>query len=339
MSEGDDVDWFARSLLKSGTYYDAVWWRFEREGSTPEILIQPHTRFDGIGWLGHLFQERYGVRLNPLPTMPGARPAPSLWKLIAPAIRSAREVWLGPSGALWKRSGANSHSSAPSGTREGTPPCHACLVLTIEETQRLQQNAARRRVSLNALALWAMNRALAPDLVPGSGPAIWSVPVNMRGCVALRDPHANHLSGVEVSTAPEAWPTQIYERLLGEFRHDSHWVAWHTLTAGKWIGSLGPIVFDWIALRDSRRLTGSFSFLGEWPPPGVELKRPDFAWACSSISRAERPLGVGMILWRGRLTIGLLAHPTVSRDPGDAQRWLESWKRHMLEREPAELAA
>lgn len=326
MSSGKkQVDWVALSILKTGSYLEPLWWRVPEPPAGAEMLAQRHAEFDGVGWFAHLIREKYGVLIEKLPVMPGARPSPPLWRLILPALRCAKAVWLAPSAARWKN--FDTDASIQPGE---IPSCKAWRVLSREETEQVLRRASKERVSLNALGLWAMNQALQESLIPGSGPMLWSIPVNMRGCISMEDPNANHVSGVEACTPANASAAGIYEALLEAFRNNDHWVAWHTLTLGKWFGPLGPVIFEWVALRKSRRLTGSFSFLGSWPPPGVEIPKPDHAWCCTSIARLERPLGVGMLVWLGRLSIGLIAHPALSRDARQAERWLTSWKSHIL---------
>ena len=329
MSPGDEIDWVARSVLEPGSYFEPLWWRFPTDGGEPELLTQRHGEFDGVGWLAHLIRERYGVSIHPLPSMPGARPAPPLWRLAVPALHCARNLWLKPSSARWRRF----DPAANALHADGNPLCRGWMLLSAEETRRLGELARARRGSANALVLWGVNQALAGSTIPGSGPMIWSLPVNMRGCVALKNPYANHVSGIEVATSPEAGPTEIHEAILLAFRREEHWVTWTALNLGRWIGRIGPRVFAWIALRESRRLTGTFSNLGAWPPAGVLLPNPDRAWCCTSIVRPERPIGVGVLTWQGRLALGLLAHPSVSTDPADARRWLETSKERIFQQE------
>ena len=85
--------------------------------------------------------------------------------------------------------------------------------------------------------------------------------------------------------------------------------------------------------RFGRHVTGIFSNLGVWPPPGspVVPDLPDH-WLFVAPVTLDMPFSAGALTWQGRMSLTVQAHPALSRDPSQARVWSEDWVREILGR-------
>ena len=85
-----------------------------------------------------------------------------------------------------------------------------------------------------SLLLSALARASEADL--GPGPALWVIPVNMRGAVKTSRESANHGSYLDVELRRGATAREVHEKIKAGFHNLEHWGAWAMLNAGRVVG-------------------------------------------------------------------------------------------------------
>ncbi len=253
---------------------------------TPET-IEPawqfcsHTGYDGLGWFASLVRREQGDASIAIPRMnETTRPswfsqAGALLRLV---VRKPQQA------AMWV--GWNGDWQAPAaGTKAGGAT--ATHVFSTDDTRRVAAVAAAKSVSINSLLLAALGRASAPQLQ--SGPALWMVPVNMRGPVSLPRETANHTSYLQIATAAEATAESIHSQVKTKLAHNEHWGAWLFTNCGRLVRLAGmKYLFNReLSRTNGRPWTGAFSNLGAWDECGLWSVCPPVAKTC--------PLGVGVV--------------------------------------------
>jgi len=192
-----------------------------------------------------------------------------------------------------------------------------------DRTRSLIDLAAAQGVSLNSLLLATLGRASEPRMQGGR--ALWMVPVNMRGPVNLADETANHTSYLQIKTGADVTARHIHEQVKGKLSRNEHWGGWLFVNVGRVVRYAG---MKWLYRREIERTggrpwVGAFSNLGSWESCGQWFVCPPVAKTC--------PLGVGVVICEGSLSLTIEAHPSITRDA--------AWTRALMDRWVAELGA
>jgi hypothetical protein len=279
----------------------------------PDWVELPHHSFDGLGGLAHALALRVGAKLS-MPSLPGPYPRPA-------------ERWLAALRLLFRRpprllrwQGKRSASTAEQ------RPAAAWELLTADMTNELRAQARRRGVSLNALFLEGLTRALEPLLQPGRGSIEWVVPVNMRGLEPQLSPTANQAVTLDVHFPLAASAAVIDGKLRRELGRNAHFGAWQLLL---WLGSCGPRLVRILARRELRvRKHGSFSNLGSLQSSQCSTE-PQWWMAFNPVQRT-RPVGAACLTYQGRLSLTLNLHPVLGLDRAAARRILKDWRQRLF---------
>lgn len=286
---------------------DHMWFGFYEQGdASPTWKRRSHRFSDGIGALSQLLLERGH---NP-GTLPASR---HLQKPDWRELWRTRQTVDAPKASIrWKHL-----DSAQQQSQSHAP---VSLLLTPEQTRKIEETAAAAGVSTTLWLLWTADRA-ARSIVAESGSVMsWVFPVNLRGAVDCGDPSMNHCSGLMVtlaeSTAPEALKAQISAR----FARYEHWRQWFSLTLGRYIGQAGINLLYRLVRGTPGRHTGSYSNLGEWNAPDLD------GITCSAPGSPAYPVSVSTVLCNGRRTFACRLHPVIGGSSERSIEYLTLWR-------------
>lgn len=246
---------------------------------------------------------------------------------------TSRPSWIAQAGALLRLVGRKPQAAAmwrtanPAWRAPHAPAVAGKAVafhaFDVEDTKALAHRAAAASVSPNSYLLAALARASAPELT--GGPALWMMPVNMRGPVALARETANHTSYLQIRTAAGTSASELHTQVKAALARHEHWGGWLFANCGRLLGFAGmkSIFARELQRTDGRPWTGAFSNLGVWENCGQWFVCPPVARTC--------PLAVGVVTCEGSLSLTIDAHPSIATDA--------AWTRALMTRWLGELAA
>lgn len=299
--------WFAMAEREHGFYVGMRGGQRLADGSVSWIFPS-HAKHDGLGGFVHVLRQVYPDRTFRIPERKSRMP--TWWKRIGaflklltrPPIPAA--AWKG-----WDESYSNRDTSP------GVEFAHG--LFDEATTHRLLAGARKHAVPLNSLLLSTLARASRPDL--DDGPVRWMMPVNMRGPVALADDTANHAGYLQIDIANEATPSQVHEQVKLALARRDHWATWMFLNLPRYVGYAGiRRIFKLQMSRFGHRpFVGSFTNLGPWNNVGE--------WSVCPLVTKTSPVGVGVIICDGRLSLTVEAHKSVAREAGWTRALLTRW--------------
>ncbi|WP_313920651.1 hypothetical protein [Tahibacter sp.] len=286
-------------------------------GCEPEWYTVPHKDADGIGAFADLLRRRgYGA----FATLPQMRQSDDTTRFPLRPLRPPAQV------AAWMDFDTDWSGGSP---QDACPSSMHWVILSEGQTRRVEEAALGQGVSLNSLLLWALNRALGPWL-DRSGPALWSMPVNLRGAVAVMPDTANQFAAIDIDIAcsgeAPAAPKDVHARIRQLLAQGAHWQAWNSWNVGERVGINGMRMLLQKSLQSGRRKTGLFSNLGAWDDGKTA---PTVDWIFLAPVTKEVPFAACVLNWRGRLTAAIQAHPALATDPQRAADWLDAWMKEL----------
>lgn len=289
------------------------------DGRVLEHVDISHERMDGLGALTWMLR-REGNRIDRVPEG-RVSPPPGFWgklRLLLNFRKVARDMsvdWVG------------GDATKSASLRE-----IAHIVLTREETRAIEARAKTERLSMNAVLMATLSNVLAPSLVRGDRPFLWLFPVNMRGPVRRENELANASSAVGIEAHKAVTPREVHAHIKEQLSNNIHWATWWTVNIGRVIGERG---MRWLSSRRASNnfWMGTFSNLGAWPPPGLELpaSNPRHAWVASPPGTVNFPIGCACVTWNGQLALTLKIHPSVCADFGRVRGYLDEVRRKLVE--------
>ncbi len=304
--------WFKHVEETCGEYAGMRGGRRQPDGSIAWTSLS-HAVYDGLGGFVHLLRQSHGSHVA-VPVRKSRKPsllqrAAALLRLIARKPVPA---------AAWTAMAA---SWQPPTAGPGT--AFTVELLETGRTQHLMRQARAQCVPLNSLLLGALARASADEL--RDGPARWMMPVNMRGPVALARDTANQTGYLQIEIPAGASASQVHEQVKLALGRRDHWATWIFLNAGRLVGYAGVRAIYGLQMSrfGGRPFVGSFTNLGSWDGFGEWFVCPPVARTC--------PVGVGVIVCNGQLSLTIEAHPSMA---GGA-----AWTGALMRRWIAELGA
>ncbi len=286
------------------------------DGDSPEVAWRylSHAQYDGLGALATLLDEAVTPPHAGLPAARSVSPANRAERLRAFArivARKSSTATLRGHDLAWRARGGVGLRCLP----EDHAVAWRCF--SRAETAAIVAGARTEGVTVNSALLWALARATAAEMDGDAG--VWLVPVNLRGLVQQRVPHANHIGFLHVRVGRDASARGVHDAVRGEIARGAHWGAWTLANLGE---ALGERAIEGIARarRPGRRGTlGVFSNLGALDGDGRD------AWLFCPPTSLSQPLAVGALTWNGRLALLLQFHPSLSRSAADARALLDRW--------------
>jgi hypothetical protein len=293
-----------------GEYIGMRGGRLQPDGSIAWTFLS-HADYDGLGGFVHLLRRDAGAQVE-VPVRKSRKPsvwarAGALLQLLARKPQPA---------AAWKDMDAADKSRS---TVPGT--AFAAKLLDAQQTRQLAAKARTLGVPLNSLLLSALGRA-SQDYLEG-GPALWMMPVNMRGPVKLAVDTANQTGYLQMDIPPDATPSRVHEQVKLALRRRDHWATWLFLNAGRIVGHAGMRAIYKLQMSrfQSRPFVGSFTNLGSWNGHGEWFVAPPVARTC--------PVGVGVIICNGQLSMTIEAHHAMAAGAQWSRVLLERWLREL----------
>jgi hypothetical protein len=213
----------------------------------------------------------------------------------------------------------------PRRKRPASPPRHTpqhLILLTDEETREVATVARDLRVSVNTLLLWSLAEAVRGSAVLPHHRQHWTVPINMRGGVGMRDDMANPISFIRVIVRPGDTPQAVQARLYELLETGMHYVML------RWIRFFAHR--SWLRFPPVRS-TGTFSNVGVFHVPGVHR-----VITCPPVGPTE-PIAGCVVTWNGRMSIALSVHASMAPPAGAIDAVGARWRAAMLSGAPARL--
>ena len=297
----------------------------DRDGAELSRHEFPQTEVDAIGGLLRALRaRRYPALQVPKMSLSLMRrvlgPADLAQKLVAlAAVPFRRPVeWLRFDRG-WKPDSRGGAAENASGAR----------LLSTEETAAVHTACESLGVHPTALLIDAATSVLLERAVhPNARTAVlWSVAVNLRGEVPAASDDADQSATIPLLLRPGEGVRAAARAMAWAEAQGFHWRAWkmHRLLC-----RLGPPVarirarFE-LGRRRSPWL-GSFTNLGAWSSSREEA----LGWHVYTSPLRSRPIAAACLVWNGRLSLTLAAHPALTRDPLEVKGWTEAWADRVL---------
>lgn len=292
--------------------------------AVPEWCFLPHWRYDGIGGFGHLLRERGVPGLARLPGM--SRPgklgvAHHTRALLRHVVRVST-----PTVQRWRR--VDEAWRPPARAPGRCANAVGYMVLSCEETQKIDTRARLIGVSTNSLLLWAVDQvAREMWLQEGWESTRWMVPVNLRDSVARTRDTANHIGLLDVELRRGVDVQKTHAEVKRELELGGHWGAWDAMKLGRFMPAKAIRAFVETEMMSRSVFTGLFSNLGVWGPPGPDRSVPESeaVWLFAPQATLTAPVSGGAVIWAGRLTLAMQAHPLFGVRDDDVAAWTQRW--------------
>ncbi len=207
------------------------------------------------------------------------------------------------------------------GTRV-TARAGAGRLLSADASARIIVAARSAGASVSAYLLHGLTAAVAPLVAEPAGSVTWGVPVNMRGPVRVVPDDANCSSIVPINVPSDAAPPAVHQALQEALAANLHWGKWDQLNTAARLGKriLRTKVRRYYGNADPARI-GVFSNLGSWRGDTA----PDLGIIPYGPPLMPDPLCAGALTWNGKLALTLRAHPSLTTDRTEVERWMAAW--------------
>lgn len=322
LQEPDDVDpvglWYRARLLDG--IDDRMWFGFfTGHDPQPRWTTLSHRHYDGIGALGVLLAAR-GWRVEQLPA--GRDRQPLRWwqwrqpppdHQLTPAGGAASPAWL----ALDTSRASESAMQPP-----------AASLLDADASMAVDHAARAARTSTTTWLLWSADRTARELLTSHESLLPWVFPVNLRGAVRVARPTMNQCSGITLRLDAGTTPAALHARIGAGLAAGEHWRQWPGLRIGRWIGTGGVRLLYRVIRAPTGRYAGSYSNLGDWPPPGFTPAPGAFEPAglvTVAPGSPAYPVSAATQRWRDRRALACRLHPVIDR-PGLADAFVDRWR-------------
>ncbi len=312
--------WFEqrRKLGVSDTIY---WARYTPETDNLKMYTFQHANGDGMSIMKHMLTESGHSHIN-IPVcketgLPSKEQLKSIKQNSQPYPKKIK--WL-----FWKPDRELSENSMDS------------LLLSKEETKRIEQRAESLNVPVTTLVLWALNRAVAQTLLQKNQEYTWFYPVNLRGAVSHGTDYANYSSGFYLPVNDNISIPELNQRIRNKLKSGEHWLNWQQANIAKY---LPGIVIRWIykAISKKNYYAGNFSAMGNWlsqEDPTPTTAHEDIAkerWLCCAPGTKNYPVSGCIMTWNNQLSLTLKLHSSVAKDNHSSIETLCTWGEELLE--------
>ncbi len=283
-----------------------------------------HRDMDGLGGFATLLRG-FGYPSRGLPTST-EKNIPSLIELFR-LMFSAPKIDV-PKLIKWKKVNPGYKQLNPENSNDA--PIVSAFFSGVDTTL-IKFQAKKHKVALGVYLFWALNKAIADNLLEGEQEYYWFYPVNLRGPLDFGDDSRNYSSGINVHLSNDITPKVIQQRIKAQLKSKSYWVLWWQANIGKIIG-LGGVRWLYKVVSQRQFYAGSYSFLGSWPLKDMDNPpmNPDEVWVTCGIGTKNYPVSTGMMIWNNQLTLGLKLHPYICSDISLTEQCMNDWKKNLL---------
>lgn len=303
--------WF-KLRREIGLPYNISLGHYRNETGQVTWVDYPHYQFDGVGVLAFHLQQHGYTNIH-LPINTHLTPLP-LNKKIRLTINPYQNEK--PIPAEWRcydfSKGSNSTDIA-------------WQVLTPQQSDFLEIQAAQHKVSVNSFLFWGLNQICFEYLLNKDSYAPWFYPVNMRSPILKQvSPYANGSCGIYLNLKKEDSTQSLHKKIKQQLKMQSYWGLYYQGRIGM---SFGTTVAKKLFAKTmlSARHVGSLSALGTWQAERPSCKPDDEAYLICAPGSPMYPISTGVIKLHSRYTICLRLNHAVVDDSTDEQTLLASW--------------
>ncbi len=195
-------------------------------------------------------------------------------------------------------------------------------LLSADATSALVAAAKAAGATVSAYLLHGLTEAVVPFIAEPSRSVTWGVPVNMRGPVRVVPEEANCSSIMPINVPRGTAVAAVQLALQQALAANLHWGKWDQLNAVARLGKglLRKKVSHYYRNPDPARI-GVFSNLGAWRG----ATEPDLGIIAYGPPLMPDPIFVAVLTWNGKLALSLRAHPMVTADVAEIERWMDAW--------------
>lgn len=281
-----------------------------------------HSEMDGIGGVATILRE-HGYPCRNLPKS-GEKQVPGMWQLYKLNKKFKKDKGYIPSKSIrWK-------NNYPCDNNNTAPIVNSYF--DKRTTAIIKRNAKKNKVAYSTFLMWALNKAIADNLLDGSQNYYWFYPVNLRGAIELNSDTSNYSSGINVCLNNYITPKELQQEIKEKIKIKEHWSTWKMAHIGKLIGKPG-VRYIYKKISNKNFYAGSFSFLGGWPlkEHNNPVENENEVWVSCGIGTKNYPVSTGIMEWHGQLTLGLKLHPMICQDVALTEKCLNDWKLNLTE--------
>lgn len=289
--------WF-RASEAAGDFMGIRYGRLPGGVGEVEWSFVSHIDCDGIGGFARMLRER-GVETGRLPVAkhPCRGVIAPLWNLWRDSRKvrecAMRDDWL---------------------VLRGGGDAVAWHLFTLEETREMVARCRGMGVTVNSFLLKHLDEAVRPEIRRADARIRWLIPVNLRGDIQYNDDTANHVSGVEVSIAPDESAVVIQAQILRRLERGEHRANHLLLLAGGILSHAAKVRYLTVGRAKHAGNIGSFSNLGVWDVNAAT----DDGWVFCPPVVTGQLLGAGCVTFQGRLGLAIQGGCQ-----GTMARWLD----------------
>jgi hypothetical protein len=314
----DWISYYNQLLKEQGEATDFYCARIHLPSGNTTWYGSDHTWQDGAGALIEGLM-KMGFRFSPsLLTREKARPWPDFVTRTRLFFRALRDE-LRPFRKLqWKTPGPD----RPLAVFE-----RIYHVFQEAETLAVRQNASQAHGSLKSFLLTQLHFAVNETFMESPGSTRWHVVVDMRPYDRSDTLAGNHISNYVVEL-PVYTTAKAVNHTLREGLASRSFLGTRLLVA--FSGKLGllrmKVAQDYKKPSVSPKITGSFSSLGVWPPPGTEPAFPDdeMLIPVGNVSRMN-PICACNIECGKKLGVSLQVHSSIAENKEQCERLMQRW--------------
>jgi hypothetical protein len=287
----------------------------------PNWHYLPHAKYDGITGIISILRKAGRIGSMSFPKMP-RRDAPPSWIKLREFLKYSFRLPLRT--RMWALENKEWKPVAGGGV---LPPSQSWKVLTLEETSRIVAKSKMLGVTVNALLMAELDRAVRSKLKRSKRPTIWMIPVSVhQGDFATLE-GMNESSFVDLYIREEMTAREIDRKLKHLYETQAHWGGWLGM---RLLASLGSTVLG-AFMRINPLLqprTGAFTNLGTWQDRAQTVSGEAIVGYPPVLH--YQPCGASALTWNSRLGLSLWLHPSLTTDPRVSAELVEAWSASLL---------
>ena len=288
-----------------------IYFDIESKGQTKRLAVD-HAKHDGIGAL-HEISKANNWKIS---TVGANKPPPQIgrFKLVINLLLFF----------YWTRSRKNKWNFEITKVEKDFLKISRHVFTELETTQ-LKEKSTRLKVSLNSYLFYHFNLTLNHFFTPSD--RTWWMPVNMRPDLGLNtnnpELNKNYASNFTIDFDKSFNLQDTHHEIKTCLKQQRHWATWWWQLLGRYLN------YDLIKATAIKGLdnpyTGAFSNLGEWTCSEQNSNLTVYINTLKS-----HPVGVGAIIWNGRLNLSLRLYPSFPLQQTDLDQLMQSWKKSLF---------
>lgn len=201
-------------------------------------------------------------------------------------------------------------------------------IFSEEETAEIKRRSRAISGNYRSFLLYHLNAAVNETLMLAPVTNRWHIPVNTRPFFRGLSETSNNISSYLVRVTPKMEPASLTRAIERGAANFAYLAAHFFLRLGDFFplrnllkNNVGQKYRD---PEPSKRVTGSFSSFGPWPPA---RQRPESELIIVPLGLVSKvvPVCVCNLEWRHRLVLSLQAHSSITNGIEDVRRTMDAW--------------